>query len=239
MGGPYACAVNFFGHAAVAGWISDRPRWVFGAMLPDFVSMCRARIDAVDDPEVRAGVDLHHRTDDVFHAAPTFVELQARGVEVLEAAGVGRGTARAVAHVGVELLIDGYLLDDDEACRAYRGAMGLSGSLGVRFRRGGDRFEDLRVRAASHGLPNDLRDPARVTARLRRVLAARPRLAFAEGDDGPVTEWLRDTHRALDGRLYTLLSEVRAGLGAVDTDAPRRGILRCLEFPYPRGSQRV
>ncbi|MCA9610681.1 MAG: hypothetical protein KC619_34035 [Myxococcales bacterium] len=231
--------MNFFGHAAVAGWTSDDPRWVFGSMLPDFASMCRARVEAVRDPDVRRGVELHHRTDDVFHAAPTFLDLQRDGVETLEAAGVGRGTARAVAHVGTELLIDGYLLDDADACRAYEGAIRIEAPLGIEFRRGGERFAALRARAAGYGLPEDLRDPVAVSARLRRILAPRTRLAFADGDDPAVTAWLRRTHRALGDRLDDLLGEVREGLGAVDTDARERAILPRSEFPNPRGSQRV
>lgn len=239
MRAAYTGPVNFFGHAAVAGWISEEPRWVFGAMLPDLVSMCRARIEAVDDPAIRDGVAMHHRTDDAFHGAPTFLAIQRDGVEALEARGVGRGTARAVAHVGAELLIDGLLLDDAAACAAYRGAIALRGPLEVRFRRGGDRFDALRERARAHGVPADLRDCGAVTARLRRVLGPRPRLAFAEGDDGPVTEWLDATRGRLEGELGALLSEVRQGLGAVDTDARGRAILRRPEFPLIRGSQSV
>ncbi|MCB9593490.1 MAG: hypothetical protein H6719_12220 [Sandaracinaceae bacterium] len=231
--------MNFFGHAAVAGWISAEPRWVLGAMLPDFVSMCRARVVAIEDPLVQAGVDMHHRTDDVFHGCPTFTALQRDGVDTLEARGVGRGTARAVAHVGTELLIDGLLLDDPAACEAYRAGVAVSGDLGIQFRRGGDRFAELRARAAGHGLPLGLRAPSDVAARLRRILASRPRLAFAEGDDDPVIEWLEATRGELEGRVDTLLTEVRDGLGAVDMDARRRAILRSREFPYSRGSESV
>ncbi|MBX3268834.1 MAG: hypothetical protein KF729_01150 [Sandaracinaceae bacterium] len=231
--------MNFFGHAAVAAWTSDEPRWVLGAMLPDLVSMCRARIADVEDEAVRAGVALHHRTDDAFHGAPTFVALQRDGIDALEAAGVGRGAARAVAHVGPELLIDGLLLDDPAACAAYAGAVAFEGALGLRFARGGERFEALRREAATRGLPNDLRAPPAVAARLERVLARRPRLALVAADAAPVTRWLAGARVRLERDLGRLLEEVHARLHAVDTEASARAILPRRDFPHLRGSQSV
>ena len=67
--------MNFFGHAVVAGWFEGDPRYVLGSMLPDFASMSGTRLNPVEQPEVAAGVALHHRTDDAFHGAPSFLHL--------------------------------------------------------------------------------------------------------------------------------------------------------------------
>jgi hypothetical protein len=68
--------VNFFGHAAIASWHSPADAGVaLGSMLPDFASMCGARLDEQRDPRVAAGVALHHATDAVFHRAPVVLAL--------------------------------------------------------------------------------------------------------------------------------------------------------------------
>jgi len=221
----YAEAVNFFGHAHVARRVDDDPRWVLGSMLPDFASMCRARMAGVDDPRVEAGVTFHHETDDVFHGCRVFVELQSEGIDALEAAGVGRGPARATAHVGLELLLDGLLLDDGATCTSYLEAVSMPGDWGVRLRRGEARFAALRERVVGYGLPEDYRHPDRVAGRLQRILAPRPRLAFAPGDERPVTRWLEQTRPTLARRLDELLGELDAGLRGVDRAARARAIL--------------
>jgi hypothetical protein len=211
--------MNFFGHATVACWLDRDPRWVLGAMLPDFASMCRARLRGADDEIVAAGIALHHATDAAFHGAATFLDLYARGAEALEAAGVGRGPARAVAHVGTELLLDGLLLDDSIAAEAYRAAVALPArELGLRFRDDDDgaaeRFHALAVRLAAHGLPHDYRSPARVAGRLEQILARRPRLALAPADRSRVVPFLEATRAALATTLPRLLAEVAEALDA-------------------------
>src|SRR4029079_14058794 len=73
----YHIPVNFFGHALVASWRSRAPAFALGAMLPDFASMCRARVEVVGHADLAAGVDWHHETDRVFHAAGAFRRLVA------------------------------------------------------------------------------------------------------------------------------------------------------------------
>jgi hypothetical protein len=104
--------MNFFGHVVVATWQPARDaRTALGAMLPDLVGVAGLRGVAPGDPEVARGVALHHRTDEVFHASDTFVSLQTLLRSALEARGIRGGPARAAAHVGIELLLDGLLLD--------------------------------------------------------------------------------------------------------------------------------
>lgn len=184
-------------------------------MLPDFASMSRTRLRGARDERVGAGVALHHATDDVFHGAATFVALNARGVETLEAAGLGRGPARAVAHVGIELLLDGLLLGDPALEAAYLEAVSLPvAELGLSFRGedGAARFEALQVRLRSHGLPDDYRWPDRVALRLEQILARRPRLALTPEDRPRVVRFLEEARASLERRLEPLLAEVDEGL---------------------------
>ena len=232
--------MNFFGHALVACRRDPDPRWVLGAMMPDFASMCRARLEGSDDPTVAAGIAFHHRTDDVFHGAPTFLAFYGEGIDALERGGVSRGAARAVAHVGTELLLDGLLLDDRSARAAYLDAVALPSTAepGLRFRGdGGLRFQGLYDRLRDHGLPEDYRSPARVALRLERILAPRPRLALAPDELPRIVPWLTETQGRLRGRVEGLLDEVAQGLvdsmakpvgsrrATVDTARHERGII--------------
>lgn len=77
--------MNFFGHAVVAGWTGAEAGVVLGSMLPDFESMVKVRVVEVRDNDIQQGVDLHHRTDDAFHRAPTFLSLCAEALAQLTA----------------------------------------------------------------------------------------------------------------------------------------------------------
>ena len=127
--------------------------------------------------------------------------------------------------MGLELLLDGLLLDDSATCASYLEAVSLPGDWGVRLRRGEERFARLRERVVEHGLPEDYRYPDRVADRLQRILAPRPRLAFSPGDEAPVRRWLEATRPTLSRRLDELLGELSRGLSGVDTAARPRAIL--------------
>jgi hypothetical protein len=98
--------LNFFGHAVVAGWQDIRASHLLGSMLPDFETMIRVPLIEVRNPDIRRGIELHHRTDDAFHRAPAFLALCAHALGELTEAGVRRGTARAVGHIGSEMFLD-------------------------------------------------------------------------------------------------------------------------------------
>ncbi len=103
--------MNFFGHALIAQRDEAtrgpvRAEFVLGAMLPDFASMLRTRLPLASLDALEAGLSFHHRTDDAFHGSQSFLEFSGQAFSFLSDRGVSRGTARAVAHVGVELLLD-------------------------------------------------------------------------------------------------------------------------------------
>ncbi|HEX5658563.1 MAG TPA: hypothetical protein VFX59_15275 [Polyangiales bacterium] len=210
--------MNFIGHAAVALWQRADPSFVLGSMLPDFAGMAGqrmapARADA--DPGLAAGVALHHRTDEVFHAAPEFVALQQRVLDTLTPLGVPRGTSRAVGHIGTEMLIDGELLAEKALGDAYLRALGADVALDGVFPSEGalTKLARLRVRLTDHGVPYDYADPDAVLQRLQFVLARRPRLAIAEPSAPHVRQLLPGLQRDVRAALPALLASVRRGLG--------------------------
>lgn len=174
--------MNYFGHAAVASWTQATPGVVLGSMLPDFLSMSGARVtDASGDPDVAAGIDLHHHTDRVFHQLPIVLGLMRELDARLEAAGCARGPRRGTAHIGVELLLDGVLVDDADFRAAY--LRGLAHEPRITWRdAGASRFAALQARLRHFGVPDDLRDPAAITERLAHVLGSRPLLAPSPAD---------------------------------------------------------
>jgi acyl carrier protein phosphodiesterase len=206
--------MNFFGHATVACWKNTRPSFVLGAMLPDFERMSGARPGDLDEVDLLDGVRWHHRTDAAFHACPTFLELCREARSALRDRGLPRGACMAVAHVGIELLLDGLLLGDDTVEHAYAQALqvahGPGGPLRWRSRTDEVRFERLRARLVDAGPPTGYRDCATVAERLHHITTTRPRLAFDIRLVAGVRDWADATRSDLDDRLEALLAELEA-----------------------------
>ena len=205
----YKHRVNFFGHAVVASWQSPAPGVVLGAMLPDFATMIRARLDEPTDADVAAGIDHHHATDARFHGLPVVLGLMRELGERLERLGCARGPRRAVAHIGVELLLDGVLVGDASNRAVYAGALAHEAS-GVRWRddEGDARFAGLLARLRAYGAPADLERTHAITQRLQRMLAHRPLLAPSASDLAAIDRGLADfkvrVEAAADGVLRAL-----------------------------------
>jgi acyl carrier protein phosphodiesterase len=208
--------VNFIGHATIALWQRSEPAFVLGSMLPDFASMAGGRLqhDAELDASLAHGIALHHRTDDVFHAAGEFTRLTQEALDELTALSVPRGAARAVAHIGVEMLIDGELVRAGEVAEAYVAALHAGAGLRTPFRSEAEegRWRALRQRLLAFGPPHDYRNVDAVLARLTHVLARRPRLSL----DAHAAELVRTRLPALQARviaaLPSLLTELRGAL---------------------------
>lgn len=197
--------MNFIGHAYVARCERRDPLFVLGSMLPDFVGMARTRlVHGRDDvSELGRGIALHHRTDDVFHGARAFTSLVQTTLDELCAAGVGRGSARAVAHIGAEMLLDGELLREQGLADGYLEALQAGEAVAAPFLdpEGRERWRALRTRLLTFGAPHDYRDPEAVLLRLELVLRGRPRLAIA--DDA--RETLRKALPGLQTRVVAAL----------------------------------
>ena len=211
--------MNFFGHAAVASWQSPDVGFVLGAMLPDFATMIRARIPGTQHERLLAGIRFHHQTDDVFHDTSTFRALTRWALSDLLERGMRRGSARAVAHVGVEILLDKSLAHDDGARRAYRQALeksaphALGSELDWQPAEAEARFERLRTTLESRGVAADDASPELLAFRLERALAGRPRLALDPPAQRIARDWAEHAGERVSRSSATLLGELRSGLG--------------------------
>ncbi|HEY0464343.1 MAG TPA: hypothetical protein VGC79_09055, partial [Polyangiaceae bacterium] len=183
--------MNFFGHALIAQRNEQargviRAEFVLGAMLPDFASMLRTRPPVATLEPLSAGLSFHHLTDDAFHGSQSFLEFSRQASRFLSDRGVTRGTARAVAHVGVELLLDAAFAYEDGANEAYLSAVacGLTDRVGGHIQwHASDarpRFEQLCQRLRERGRFQQTPESELVAERLRNILADRPRLAMDE-----------------------------------------------------------
>ena len=206
--------MNFFGHAALARQRSPSALFAFGAMLPDFSSMIRARAPRCSDPEVGAGVAFHHQTDSAFHQCAAFVELSTQAFAELSALGVAKGPARAVAHVGVELLLDGVMSEDADARRGFYDALEVAPTafdrLIWRDHGAAERLRILCERLRQFDLVHAT--PEGVARRLERALATRPRLALDGSDLGRVTQWALGARAQVALRSKELFAQVAAAL---------------------------
>ena len=186
--------VNFFGHSVVASVRDSDPRFVLGSMLPDFSSMLRATPPRVCCARTRAGVEFHHETDRVFHGSRWFLDFQRAARQEVFALGMRRGPGLAVAHVGVELILDAYLASQSSHL-AYLAALRIATvlfneqQLQWQEPHVAERFTSLLpwlVKRSPDVVP---KHPWDVAPRLERILAGRPRLALRAGEQQWVNEW--------------------------------------------------
>ena len=208
--------MNFFGHAAIAGRFRASPEFVFGAMLPDFCGMLGLPTPAVTPDTLGAGVRFHHLTDHAFHELRTFRDFCHAATTWLDARGVRRGTARAVAHVGVELLLDAALAEGAGARAHYLDALGAGQDPALLER---STF-CAQERTSLGGLARTLAqrgisphpDTTLVVARLERALAARPRLAIEPRDRGHVGSWVELFRDRVVASTPEVVSELTSAL---------------------------
>jgi hypothetical protein len=215
--------MNFFGHALLAERReatrgSIRAEFVLGAMLPDFASMLRSRPPKASLDVLGAGLTFHHDTDQAFHGSPSFLAFSRQASSFLADRGLSRGSARAVAHVGVELLLDSAFAVEIAANEAYLSAVDCAltepvasrihwqdHAFGARFRQ---LCQNLKLRGA---FPSNT--PAELIAeRLRAILADRPRLAMDEAGQSVVREWIMTVRPMIVSGAPLLLREVQQRL---------------------------
>lgn len=187
--------MNVGSHILVAARISDDVDQWLGAALPDFAAIGRFHLqvppeswpDGRDQP-IRVGIALHHRTDEAFHRHPWFTERVQILRHRLEAQGIARGPARAIAHVGPEMLLDGALLGGHQPRidATFAALDHHRPSLADWTRSTTVDWAAHLERLVEHGLPSDYGDPAAVARRLLRILAGRPRLGFEASQLGIV-----------------------------------------------------
>jgi hypothetical protein len=216
--------MNFFGHAAIAADHVKREnpspeagelgRLCLGAMLPDFVGMLRLGKPQVTDEALARGVSFHHRTDHAFHDLPSFQQLSRQTFAWLTQRSLPRGPARAVAHVGIEMLLDEVMARDAAAREAYLLALDVPLGKALSFDVPGDleRLETLR-RSLNERAATQLEPTAELVAlRIRRTLEGRPRLATDDAGERLLREWVAAARPWVAAEAPRLLASLRAVL---------------------------
>jgi hypothetical protein len=209
--------MNFFGHAFVAGWLSEREPFILGAMLPDLASVLRVSVPTSSLLELSAGIEFHHATDRAFHAAEVFRALEQQARLSLAAAGLPKGARRALAHIGVEFLIDAELAGRAPGWTGYVDALrfGSSDACGSCLRWAGaglsQRFATLclRLGAATTGGA----DTGLLVQRLVAALAGRPRLELQPEQVPLLGPWLGECRPEVARGMPELLAELARELG--------------------------
>lgn len=188
--------MNFFGHSVIAQELDTSPAFIFGTMLPDFVSMSGARFESVEEDapsrrELLAGIEVHHATDAVFHSTPHFLRYCSTLTVALEKKGVRRGTAMAVGHIGAELLLDRWLLhfvDSTPYMNAVAYGKDHSGFVRI-TNEAGPRLGGLMERLQEYKL-SGYQNIEIIRTRLERALCERPRLSVETSAVGAIEECL-------------------------------------------------
>lgn len=194
-------------------------------MAPDFATMGGVRLVGPKERSAQAktrlheGVDFHHQTDDAFHGAPSFLALMKEARIDLQAREVGTGASLGISHVGVELLLDGWLLETHGLPACYDAALveGAARSGELEFRGEdptGARGLWARVCERLQGapVPEGYRDPSFVAERLIVILAGRPRLRVVAGREAGVFAWAELFLPRVAARGPALLAEVEERL---------------------------
>ncbi|MBK6919669.1 MAG: hypothetical protein IPH07_19905 [Deltaproteobacteria bacterium] len=199
--------MNLLGHAMVARWFDRDPYFVLGAMLPDLRTIARASALVPRHGAVASGVAMHHRTDAAFHGLPEFVAACVHAGEELAADGVRRGPRLAVAHVGLELLLDGELAHDAALVDDFVAALAIELPLDAGVR-------EVMTRLHRRGAPHGHRDPHEVQQRLAHVLGRHPRLTPMPEELMPIRAWLERAQARLRAELPRWIDGLRRRMDA-------------------------
>jgi hypothetical protein len=208
--------MNFFGHAWIAGWFSDHEPFVLGAMLPDLANLLRVPVPTSRHPGLSAGIRLHHETDHAFHQSQVFGGLEQHARATLSALGLPKGPRRALAHVGVEFLIDEELAQQAPSWAGYTSALRFGSSAAGRSAlawadaQAEQRFTALCQRLMS--IAHVRADIPALLSRLIATLAGRPRLELSHEHAALVSAWLREAAPLVSLGMADLLGELRAAL---------------------------
>jgi hypothetical protein len=209
--------MNLVGHVAVAVDPDSPPPstdFLVGCMLPDLAAIARVRL-ARPDGELGRGVEFHHACDAAFHELQWFRTTNGAVRDALIDAGVDPGPARACSHAGVEMLLDGRLVADDEleaharavldAITVGASTLGALASADVR-----DAWVERLQMIGSSLDPTRYHDARFVAERLHRMTAGRRRIELRAEHVDAVTHTLREFQPAVGAVAPTVVADVRA-----------------------------
>jgi hypothetical protein len=174
-----------------------------------------------------SGIAFHHATDHAFHSDDWFLDLGREMREALHGDGLPDGAARACAHVGPELLLDGALLIDvttADGVTEVWGRIGAPGNDVVDLAPPGER-ERWRVHLESVATrldPFSYSDAQVVARRLHAITSRRPRLAFDGALVGVVTRHMA----AVQPRIMASAPQILERVCGAIARHHRRGLRR-------------
>lgn len=221
----YGDEVNLGAHVTIAAEHFEDPLVHLGSALPDVATIGGFRMlpGSAAGP-VGKGVAFHHATDSLFHSHGWFTSRQKSVFDDLSAAGVGRGAARASAHVGVELLLDGELFANRperssfvaHALSLATAAPGIGEVVNEVSRQ---RWEEHLSRLPQWRSPTYFRDPQAVARRMESILSRRPRLAMEPDDVERVAAALASVQPSIVDSAEDFLAEMVELLGRMTSGA--------------------
>src|SRR5262245_36143654 len=193
-------------------------------MLPDLAAMVGLRVEGVTHEATAAGHRFHLATDAAFHRSERFTALVLASTRALREAGLRPGPARAIGHVGVELLLDGWLAERHGVPALYEAALARGPALleTVAFRAAGDAAPLGALCARIRGValpPAAWCEPERLAARLVRILARRPRLALTSHELPALRAWAASARVAVAPEAPALFDGVCRDLAGLRAGA--------------------
>jgi hypothetical protein len=208
--------MNLVGHVAVAlepDAPSESTDFLVGCMLPDLAAIARVRL-VRPDGELGRGVEFHHACDAVFHESDWFRTANRELRDELLGAGVDTGPARACSHAGVEMLLDGALVERPEvrhaAARAFAAVDAQADVLAALAPRESRAITALRFRRIATSLdPTRYRDARFVAERLHAMTAGRRRIELPAAHVDRVADALHDAQPRVAAAAPSVLAAVR------------------------------
>lgn len=205
--------MNLVGHVAVAP-DSSAAGFLAGCVLPDVAAIARVRVARPTKDPIAAGVAFHHECDHVFHSLPWFNQTCVQLRDDLLAAGVDRGPARATAHAGLEMLLDGALVADHGLRAHVRVALDTLDAHAVALAPlvatdAQERWVVGVSRIASSLDVDGYTDAASITVRLQRMTAGRARIELSAEQAPVVTEALVDAQFRVRAAAPSVVADVR------------------------------
>lgn len=183
-------------------------------MLPDFASMAGLRLPNVGSGAVAEGIEFHHTSDRAFHRLRRFRDHESWTLKLMLESGLRRGPSRGVAHVGVELSLDGALVASPEAHSLYESALVAARELSLPWDHSehASRFTTMIKRLSSFGVPDGYRDPGIVAERLVRIMKPRPLLRLTEEEAPLLHGAVPRMHRRVELEATEMMAELRTQL---------------------------
>lgn len=199
--------MNFYAHLVAASWRSGDPAFALGAMLPDFATMANVQLPPVCPGALADGIAFHHHSDKIFHEHPHFRSLESWTFRTMREGGLRRGPAKGVAHVGVELSLDGALVTSSDAHQLYEAAIVEAQSKRIPWQSGESetRFSTLIERLFELGVPMDYSDPKIVAERLVRIMKPRPLLRLSDAEIPILYDVIGSVHKKVGINAQALM----------------------------------